>query len=345
MRGVEAMQDHQYIDDRDLDLHSNDDNAPQEKKPFLFFADNSFGSIKAVSEICKLGHHACFNIKNGHSRVPRAFLEEQIKDFPGGIWIVLKGCAEKEAVDLVCIGYKYNKKKVLIFVMTKGAGSTNPGEPYVARFPDKFGNVCPREVGRPEILSNYFKYSNCVDLHNQAHQFDLSLEKWVTQNAYFCLYTSILRVVVVDAWKALKLSDSKTLLVREFADVLAQQLLGEAEDLEEKQVGNTIVPENVVTCTFKSSTTVSSLSIVKPCNSHTKVLLKKGKQLRCLWCSCVNLVECKSTLKCLECRKGFCCDKNNGLSCWSHHVALGGISAAPKHGTKKMKLCDVLDTA
>ena len=177
VRGVEAMQDHQYIDDLDLDLHSNDDNAPQEKKPFLFFADSWFGSIKAVSEVCKLGHHACFNIKNGHSRVPRAFLEDQMKDFPGGTWIVLEGHAEKEDVDLVCIGYKYNKKKVLIFVTTKGAGSTNPGEPYVARFPDKFGNVCSREVGRPEILSNYFKYSNCVDLHNQARQFDLALEK------------------------------------------------------------------------------------------------------------------------------------------------------------------------
>ena len=106
--------------------------------------------------------------------------------------------------------------------MTKGAGSTNPGEPYQARFPDKFGNVCSREVARPEILSNYFKYSNCVDLHNQARQFDLALEKkWVTQNGYFRLYMSMLRMVVIDAWKALKLSDSKTLSVRDFADVLA----------------------------------------------------------------------------------------------------------------------------
>ena len=73
VRGVELMQDHQYIDELDLDLHSNDDNAPQEKKPFLLFADSWFDSIKAVSEVCKLGHHPCFNIKNGHSRVPRAF--------------------------------------------------------------------------------------------------------------------------------------------------------------------------------------------------------------------------------------------------------------------------------
>ena len=66
---------------------------------------------------------------------------------------------------------------MLIFVTIKGAGSTRPGEPYLARFPDHFGNVYTREVARSEILSTYFKYSNCVDLHNQARQFDLALEK------------------------------------------------------------------------------------------------------------------------------------------------------------------------
>ena len=156
----------------------------------------------------------------------------------------------------------------------------------------------------------------------------------------------MLGMVVIDAWKALKLSDSKTPSVKEFADVLAQQLIDQAKYFEKKQqVGNTTVLKNVVTCNFESSTSVSSLSIVKPCISHTKVLLEKGKQLRCLWCSRVNLVERKTTLKCLECGKGFCRDENNGLTCWSHHVALGGIPAAPKRGTKKMKLCIVLDRA
>ena len=97
VRGVEAMQDHQYIDD--TDLKTFDDDLPQEKKPFLFFGDSWFGLIKAVSEVRKLGHHACLNIKTAHSRCPKAFLEETMKDFPGGTWIVLEGHAEKEGVD------------------------------------------------------------------------------------------------------------------------------------------------------------------------------------------------------------------------------------------------------
>ena len=76
------MQEHQYIDE--LDPQTSDDDVPEEEKPFLFFGDSWFGSIKVVSEVRRLGHHACLNINNGHSRCPKAFLEETMKDFPGG---------------------------------------------------------------------------------------------------------------------------------------------------------------------------------------------------------------------------------------------------------------------
>ena len=45
----------------------------------------------------------------------------------------MEGCAEKEDVPLVCIGFKYNLKKVIVFLSTKGAASTQPGEPYLAK--------------------------------------------------------------------------------------------------------------------------------------------------------------------------------------------------------------------
>ena len=56
---------------------------------------------------------------------------------------------------LGALGYKYNSKRVLFFVFTQGAGSTLPGEPYVAKFQDVHGNVCTREVPRPAVLSLY----------------------------------------------------------------------------------------------------------------------------------------------------------------------------------------------
>ena len=155
----------------------------------------------------------------------------------------------------------------------------------------------------------------------------------------------MLGMVVVDAWKALKIGDLSPLSVGEFADILAKELLEQAKELENKNKVCTKVVKTIVTSNTQNSSSVSSLSIAKTCNSHTKVVLKNGKQLRCLWCSRVNLVERKTTLKCLECGKGFCRDENNGLSCWSHHVALGGIPAAPRRGTKKRQPRDLLEAA
>ena len=88
----------------------------------LWLGDSWFGSVKTVANIGKMGQHACMIIKTAHTRLPKKFLEQKMADFPGGTWIVMEGRAEKEEVDLVCVGYKYNKRKVLTFVLTKGAG-------------------------------------------------------------------------------------------------------------------------------------------------------------------------------------------------------------------------------
>ena len=115
------------IDD-DLDEIDEDDTAP--KRGRLFTGDSWFGSVKCVANIKKMGCDAIMQVKTAHSRCPKEFLENEMKDMPGGTWITMEGRAEKEEVDLVCVGYKYNKSKVLVFVTSKGAGSTAPGEPY-----------------------------------------------------------------------------------------------------------------------------------------------------------------------------------------------------------------------
>ena len=136
-----------------------------------------FGLVKTTANIGQSGNNAVMMVKTAHARSPKKWLEEQMEEFPGGTWIVLEGRVQPEDIDLISIGYKYNKKKVLTFIATKGAGSTNAGELYETRFPDKFGNVCVHNGAHPSIISNYFNFSNCVDLHKQAQKFDLALEK------------------------------------------------------------------------------------------------------------------------------------------------------------------------
>ena len=56
--------------------------------------------------------------------------------FPDSTWIVMEAKTKSTQSDLVCIGYNYDKKKVLYFATTRGDKSTEVGVPYEARRPD-----------------------------------------------------------------------------------------------------------------------------------------------------------------------------------------------------------------
>ena len=88
-----------------------------------------------------------------------------MKDYLGGTWITME--ATVDGVDLLGIGYKYNTKKFFTFVMTKGAGSSRPGEKYIAKFPDSFWNVCIRHIARPAVITHFFDVSNKTIFHDQ----------------------------------------------------------------------------------------------------------------------------------------------------------------------------------
>ena len=104
--------------------------------------------------------------------------------------------------ELLAIRYRYNSKKTLIFVATELAGQTNKGTPYKMKFADEDRNVHVREVDRLDVISKFFKDSNNVDKHNQSWQSDLVLEKkWVTDDCWFRLATTYLRIGVTDTWK------------------------------------------------------------------------------------------------------------------------------------------------
>ena len=183
-------------------------------------------------------------------------------------------------------------------------------------------------------MLNSFKFSNCVDLHNQSRQFDLALEKrWVTQDPYFRLYTTMVGMTVVDAWKISRLQKQNNLTVTEYSNILTADMIDAGKKLQENDIA-TIVDVDTNTATISSISLLTSPAST----THTKVILEDRKQVRCIWCSRIHLIERKTTMKCLECDKGFCRDQ--GRDCWSHHIALGGIPVSPKRGTKKRLIHD-----
>ena len=121
IRGVEHLEEFEFVDCTYL----------PSLQPRLFLGDSWFGSVNATYQISKLGHHGCFVINTAYSRAPKTFLKEKMQHFPSGTWIVIEGCAGNEGILLICIGYKCNLKKALVFIPTKGAGSMQPGQPYV----------------------------------------------------------------------------------------------------------------------------------------------------------------------------------------------------------------------
>jgi hypothetical protein len=118
----------------------------------------------------------------------------------------------------------------MVFIGTWNAGSSTPGDPYLARWPDEFGNLQSKEIRRPEVIANYFKNSNCIDSHNHVRQKELGLEmKWRTTNCWFRLATTMFGITVTDSWRALKhhkqhMPEYRNMSAKTFAELLVYDL-------------------------------------------------------------------------------------------------------------------------
>ena len=135
-----------------------------------------------------------------------------MKNWLVGYHIVLED--NKNGIELIAIGYKYNKRRVICFIATKGSGNTKPGTPYKAKWKDDNGASVLKLIERPDIVSRYFLHSNVIDVGNQSRQFDLKLEKfWVTSCGYFRIITTLFGINVTDAWKAYKFHLSRNQLI------------------------------------------------------------------------------------------------------------------------------------
>ena len=81
-------------------------------------------------------------------------IEKLTKDWTEGSYLVLR---IKPMVPggrpLIAIGYKYNARKVLSFIVTDNAGITKTGIPYLSNYPDQFTNVSIRPVACPVVMS------------------------------------------------------------------------------------------------------------------------------------------------------------------------------------------------
>ena len=75
------------------------------------------------------GHELIAAVKTNSGWFPKDEIEEKMEKWPCGSTLVMECKTPETGVELVALGYKYNKKSVLTFIMTKNAGSTALGNP------------------------------------------------------------------------------------------------------------------------------------------------------------------------------------------------------------------------
>jgi hypothetical protein len=321
--------------------------------------DAWFGSVNTANEVGLRGHEGVFQVKQYHTLFPKDFIEEALKEAPGGVHIVLKGTT-KDEVNLVAVGYRYSRKTILHFVLTENSGGTGEGDPYEMKYTDSYGNICTRYVDRPEVVSNFFASSNVIDTHNQLRQDLLQLEKkWMTKNPFFRLATTLIGINVTDAFllathhKVINASNDTTgkqkIPIRRFAGMLSLQLIRQAKRLGASPMQH-FIPEDdalpVVSVTAPPSRSgVSDLSspdfaslsdkeivrALQDANGKTHYLVKyditrdpsgrsRCKKRKCKLCY-ENGKRKDVSYYCISCGEGFSfCTKGDGRDCFKAHV-------------------------
>ena len=121
----------------------------------IFLGDSWFSSVE-LAVLARRIHDSDYVgiIKTNSGRCPKKFVEQKMKEWPGGSYLNLTTTID--GIELVVTGYKYCSSKVLTFVWTRGAGHTEPGDPYKAKWRDSNGNRCEQDVHRPSVISFYF---------------------------------------------------------------------------------------------------------------------------------------------------------------------------------------------
>ena len=105
-----------------------------------------------------------------------SILENLMKYWLGGPYLVLNSTPRVPGyIPLLNIVYKYNSRKVLEFIATEGAGSAEPGDPYLYLFPDINSNVYFLHIFLPYLLYRYLNACNEIENNNNMQKSDPAL--------------------------------------------------------------------------------------------------------------------------------------------------------------------------
>ena len=120
---------------------------------YCLLFDSWFSSKKAAEAVMEVGAELIGMVKTNTKGLCKETIEKRIKDWPEGSYLVLRS---KPMVPgdrpLIYIGYKYDTRKFLYFIVTDNSGITKTGIPCVSKYSYQFTNVSIRPVSRPLVM-------------------------------------------------------------------------------------------------------------------------------------------------------------------------------------------------
>lgn len=194
--------------------------------------DSWFASVKPAVALFKKGKYFSGIVKTAHALYPKDWIMKKMSGKSRGTWCVLH--TQIDGCPLVAVGYRYNSKKTICFLSTRGA--TAPGKPYQAKFLDGNNNLTLKAVARAAMISDYFERANTIDTLNQLRQGVLALgKKWLTHDAFFRVITSVYGVIIVtDTYRAYQYGNRSRGSLKygsllDFVDTLMADMLAAAD--------------------------------------------------------------------------------------------------------------------
>ena len=148
----------------------------------------------------RLGVFSTFIVKSNHQMYPKAALHKVLTARhgrrPAGHWVVMT--AMIAGVKVIAVAYAWSQKGVSYFISTCGNMETCDIM-YESKYEDDYGQVCIKEIPRPNMLHFYYEYAPLIDEHNKQRQSILGLERhWLMKNCWFRLITTLVGQSVVD---------------------------------------------------------------------------------------------------------------------------------------------------
>jgi hypothetical protein len=304
--------------------------------------DAWFGSVCTCVEVMKrMKVYSTFIVKNNRYLFPMEALHAVLKarhgSRPAGHWVVMT--TEISDVKLIAIAYAWSQNGVAYFIST--CGSTEPCPiKYESKFEDEWGITNFREYDRPEIVHFLYEYLPLIDEHNKQRQSILCLEKrWLTQDPWFRLLTTIVGMSVVDFHRLYRFHELKglgshqdevdSMRIIKFTDLICKDLrLWEYKQQRRNSQNNGDVETNLERCRDVNGFTDTDPTqwqirhgyrvgnpVVLTCYICRRYLDNNGKQYRrntSFWCKACHMPICKQD------KTGM--DGGREQSCYEEHI-------------------------